>query len=86
MITVFEQPVADRAFSAWMERIREEYREFPGLNLTQAQMQRLWGLEPDVCAALIESLVAAHVLRRSLTGELVVYESRDNYAAARPSR
>jgi len=30
-------------------RVREEFREMPGLRLTPAQATRLWGLEQDVC-------------------------------------
>ena len=74
MITTIEQPLVKPGLTVWLSRIRDEYRELPGLNLTQAQMQRLFGLEPDVCAAVIESLMAAHVLRRNPTGELVAYE------------
>jgi len=74
MMTTIEQPLLDPGVTTWVNRIRDEYREFPGLNLTPAQMQRLCGLGPDACAALIESLVAARVLRRSPTGELVACE------------
>jgi len=73
-VTTIEQPLANPDLKQWLDRVRDEYHELPGLNLTPAQMQRLWGLEPHVCSALIESLVAAHVLRRGPTGKLVVYE------------
>jgi len=36
--------------------IRGEYLEMPGLCLTQAQAQRLWGLEPGTCRSLLRSL------------------------------
>ncbi len=36
-------------------RIREEFREMPGLRLTPAQATRLWGLEHDACRAVIDS-------------------------------
>jgi len=58
----------------WFNRIRAEYREMPGLSLTQPQMRRLWGFEEDVCATLVDSLVAAHILRRTPEGSFVVYE------------
>ena len=51
-----------------------EYREMPGLNLTKLQMQRLWGLESFVCDALIDALVAARVLRRTVSGTYVAME------------
>ena len=44
-------------------RVREEFREMPGLRLTPAQATRLWGLESDACRAVIETLVAADFLR-----------------------
>ena len=75
MITTIEQLRVDTNVTVWLNRIRAEYREMPGLSLTQPQMQRLWGFEPHVCAALVDSLVAAHVLRRTPKGSYVVYES-----------
>ena len=51
-------------------RIREEFREMPGLRLTPAQATRLWGLEEDTCAAVIDRLVSAAYLRWTDTGEV----------------
>ena len=45
-----------------LSRIEEEYREFPGLRLTQRQMQRLWDLDRDTCAIVVEVLVARQIL------------------------
>ena len=39
-----------------LQRIQGEYLEMPGLRLTPAQAQRLWGLERDVCDALLAPL------------------------------
>ena len=47
-------------------RVREEFREMPGLRLTPAQATRLWGLENEMCRAVIESLVSAAFLRWTL--------------------
>ena len=57
----------------WLNRIRAEYYEMPGLSLTQAQMQRLFGFEPHVCQALLESLRAARILRRTTQGQYVAF-------------
>ena len=54
-----------RSMARWFQLIGSEYGEMPGLSLTKPQMQRLWGLEPDVCDLLVDALVAARVLRRT---------------------
>jgi hypothetical protein len=55
----------------WLEMVQAEYREMPGLSLSKSQMQRLWGFDPTVCDALVDALVAARVLRRSVSGTYV---------------
>jgi hypothetical protein len=57
-----------------MRRIREEFKEMPGLKLTMAQASRLWGVESDVCRALIESLVASSFLRWTSGGAVIRME------------
>jgi hypothetical protein len=49
-------------------RIQEEFREMPGLRLTPAPATRLWGLERDTCAAVIDRLVASDYLRWTESG------------------
>ena len=49
-------------------RVREEFREMPGLRLTPAQATRLWGLEHDACRKVIDVLVAAEFLRWTPSG------------------
>jgi hypothetical protein len=51
-----------------VHRIREEFREMPGLRLTPAQATRLWGLEHDACRRVIDVLVAAEYLRWTEAG------------------
>jgi hypothetical protein len=41
-----------------LRRIRGEYLEMPGLCLTHAQAQRLWGLDAPTCASLLTALTA----------------------------
>jgi hypothetical protein len=53
-----------------VSRIREEFREMPGLRLTPAQATKLWGLENDFCKAVIESLVAEAYLRWTRAGAI----------------
>jgi hypothetical protein len=49
----------------WLRLIEAEFLEMPGLHLTRPQVQRLWGLEPRVCDALLEALISANVLRKT---------------------
>lgn len=54
-----------------LQRIQGEYVEMPGLRLTPAQAQRLWGLERDVCDALLGALVDAKFLTQTRDGAYV---------------
>jgi hypothetical protein len=56
-------PVAD-----WLQIIRGEFEEMPGLHLTKPQVQRLWGLDPSMCEALLDALVAVQFLKRTPCG------------------
>jgi hypothetical protein len=49
-------------------RVREEFREMPGLRLTPAQATRLWGMEDVVCKEIIDRLVDASYLRWTPSG------------------
>jgi hypothetical protein len=57
-----------------LQRIQGEYVEMPGLRLTAAQAQRLWGLERDVCDALLGALVDAKFLVRTRDGAFIRLE------------
>ncbi|MDQ3069871.1 MAG: hypothetical protein M3R55_09110 [Acidobacteriota bacterium] len=48
-----------------LRRIKGEFVEMPGLRLTTAQAQRLWGMEADFCEAILGALVDAKFLMRS---------------------
>ncbi|CAN5496668.1 hypothetical protein BH23ACI1_BH23ACI1_17230 [soil metagenome] len=63
-----------------LQRIQGEFVEMPGLCLTAAQAQRLWGLERDVCHALLGALVDAKFLFRTRDGSFVRMDG------ARPTR
>jgi hypothetical protein len=54
-----------------LQRIQGEYVEMPGLRLTAAQAQRLWGLEQDICDALLGALVDAKFLARTRDGAFI---------------
>jgi len=54
-----------------LQRIQGEFVEMPGLRLTPAQAQRLWGLERDVCDAMLEALVDAKFLAQTRDGAFI---------------
>jgi hypothetical protein len=54
-----------------LQRIQGEFVEMPGLRLTASQAQRLWGLEPDICDALLGALVDARFLSQTRDGAFV---------------
>ena len=46
-------------------RVRGEFLEMPGLRLTRAQAQRLWGLDEGTCCEALKALVEARFLCRN---------------------
>ncbi len=54
-----------------LHRIRCEYREMPGLCLTEAQAGRLWGLDNDTCTVVLTTLVEQRVLRQTAVSTYV---------------
>ena len=71
-----------------LRRIQGEFVEMPGLRLTPAQAQRLWGLEREVCDSLLSTLVDARFLCRTRDGAFVRMEGARPAMglAARPTR
>ena len=54
-----------------LRRIQGEFTEMPGLRLTPAQAQRLWGLDRTVCDELLEALVKAKFLSQTRDGSFI---------------
>ena len=54
-----------------LRRVQGEYIEMPGLRLTIAQAQRLWGLDRAVCDALLGALVETKFLFRTRDGAFI---------------
>jgi hypothetical protein len=71
-MAVYETTITD-----WIQIVRAEYDEMPGLHLTREQVRRLWSLDAPTCDALLEALVQAQFLRRT---------SNDAYVRADSSR
>lgn len=59
-----------------VRRARAEYLEMPGLRLTCAQAQRLWGLDRRTCDELLTVLTHAQFLSRTRDGSFVLSASR----------
>lgn len=55
-----------------IRRVRAEFLEMPGLKLTLAQAQRLWGVDRATCEALIEELTECRFLTRTRDGAVVL--------------
>jgi hypothetical protein len=50
-------------FQSVSDRVRAEFVELPGLELTLPQAVRLWGLAADDCRHVLDSLCASGFLR-----------------------
>ena len=59
---------------ALVERVRGEFNEMPGLQLTVAQAARLWGMEQSACRQVVDALVATAFLRWTAAGTIVRVE------------
>jgi hypothetical protein len=49
----------------WVEVMRAEYLEMPGLALSKPQARRLWGLDRDTCDVLLDEMVNERFLRKT---------------------
>ena len=65
-----QKPVAVSA-PELLRRIQNEYREMPGLILTESQATRLWAIDAQTCRAVLGALVERRVLKRTATGAYV---------------
>jgi hypothetical protein len=59
-----------------LRRVRAEYLEMPGLRLTRAQAQRLWGLDTRTCEQLLVALTESRFLAQTRDGAFVLSSSR----------
>ncbi len=63
-------------------RIKCEYREMPGLQLTERQMQRMWRLDGATCQVVITVLVTHGIVVKTPRNAYARADRRDNPAAA----
>jgi hypothetical protein len=66
---------ADPTIARWIQTVRGEFLEVPGLLLTRDQVQRLWGLDKGLCDTVLEALVQNGFLRRTDQGAYVRRQS-----------
>lgn len=57
-------------------RAEAEYLEMPGLKLTAAQAARLWHLDVNDSAALLDSMVESGLLHRTRDGAYLLLSAR----------
>jgi hypothetical protein len=65
-----------------LTRLRAEYLEMPGLQLTREQVQRLCGLERRMCTRVLDALVDTRFLYLKANGTYA--RLTDGAAAPRP--
>jgi hypothetical protein len=73
--TLERSPAPQMRFSspapALLQRIQNEYREMPGLILTEEQARRLWGIDGKTCRGVLAALLERRFLRRTAAGAYV---------------
>lgn len=57
--------------SVLLQRIQNEYREMPGLILTEDQARRLWGIDGKTCRSVLAALLERRFLRRTAAGAYI---------------
>ena len=57
MITSETDRTAEATLLKLAQRIREEFEETPGLQVTAAEGARFWALDPETCARVLADLL-----------------------------
>ena len=68
-----------------LQRVREAYRDRPSLRLTPSQVQRMFGLEPQMCVAVLEALLNEAFLLRTREGLFVRPATRNESTTSEES-
>ena len=66
----------------WLQLVRGEYEELPGLRLTQSQVEEWWEIDAARAATLIGALVSIGVLRKTREGAYVHADTQEATAIA----
>ena len=62
-------------FHRLVHRVKSEFNEMPGLQLTLPQAARLWGLDKDASRQVIDALVEVAFLRWTPQGTVVRFKA-----------
>jgi len=62
---------ARRRVEDWIQIVRGEYLEIPGLLLTRSQVQRFWGLDAVLCDQILDALTGTRFLEKTRGGAFV---------------
>jgi hypothetical protein len=65
----------ERRPSDWVNIVRGEFQELPGLALTKPQVQRLWGFDANTCDVVLRTLVEAHFLKKTAGGAYARFDA-----------
>jgi hypothetical protein len=65
-VTACSRPAGDAG--VLLARIEAEYREMPGMRLTESQAQKLWNLDESTCRDVFKALVDSGFLTRFESG------------------
>ena len=66
-----DSPDVQRRIDLAIQTVRGEYLEIPGLLLTRAQVQRLWGFDQAVCDKVLDALLEMRFLQQTPGGAFV---------------
>lgn len=69
-------PPREKPIGELLQRAQGEFLEMPGLRLTPAQAQRLWGLRSSTCDMVLTMLLEKRFLRRTRDGAFVLESPR----------
>jgi hypothetical protein len=53
----------DDGVDKWLQLVKTEFNELPGMHLTKPQIGRLFGLNPETCDAVVNALEQVDFLR-----------------------
>lgn len=73
--TFFDGRIMNRSFDLVRSAVRREFTEWPTVSLTLQQACRYWGIEPTICAPLLEELVEEGFLVRRVDGRFTRAQS-----------